>query len=162
MPRRCTVCDHEKHAEINRVLVADDAGYRNIAKRFQLSLASVYRHACEHLPERLAKAQKAREIADADSLLAEARTLQKATLHILGTAMRGGDHRTALGAVREARGNLELLGKLLGKLESGQTVNVLVSPEWRAVQTVILEALAEFPAARVKVASALLSVGREN
>ena len=164
MPRRCTVCDHPERAQIDRALVTDQAGYRSIAGRFQLSPPSLYRHACEHLPERLAKAKEAKEAAEADSLLGEARTLQKATLHILGTAMRSGDHRTALSAVREARGNLELLGKLLGELQSGATVtvNILASSQWRTLQAVILEALSDYPDARTRVATALLTVERAN
>ena len=68
-----------------------------------------------------------------------------------------------MGAIREARGNLELLGKLTGELrERGiqpapqNTVNVLVtSPEWLKIRNVIARALQPFPEARAAVVEAL-------
>ncbi len=162
MPRRCTICDHKERREIDRALVARSDSSRGIARNFGTSEDALYRHYAEHLPERLTKARDAREIADADSLLAEVRTLQKATRHILSRALTAEDHRTALGAIREARGNIELLGKLLGELQDAATVqvNVLASPEVRALQTVMFEALADFPDARAHVAGVLLTLGR--
>ena len=62
------------------------------------------------------------------------------------------------GAIREARGSLELLGKLAGQLQEGPTVNILVSAEWRGLQTVILKALEPHAAARLAVAEALATV----
>ena len=49
-----------------------------------------------------------------DSLLNQVRSLQGKALAILVQAEAAGDLRTALGAVREARGNQELLAKMLG------------------------------------------------
>lgn len=83
------------------------------------------------------------------------RDLQTRTLNILDAAEQSGDLRTALGAIREARGNLELLGKLAGELQAGQVVNILVSPQWVTLRSVILESLEPFPEARLAVASAL-------
>ena len=159
MPRRCTVCTHPRREEIDRLLVARGGTFRDIARQFRVGKDALFRHYDDHLPEALAKAEGAKEAARADDLLGQMRTLQKATHHILAAALGSGDHRTALGAVREARGNLELLGKLLGELEHGTTVNVLISPEWRAVQAVILEALAPHPLVRQRVAAALLGAG---
>ncbi len=66
--------------------------------------------------------------------------------------------RTALGAIREARGCVELLGKLAGELQDAPTVNVFVSAEWLEVQTVILTALEPHADARFAVADALTNL----
>jgi hypothetical protein len=59
-----------------------------------------------------------------------------------------------LGAIREARGNLELLAKLLGELDE-RPVNVLLSPEWLNLRTVIVTALEPHPEARGAVLEAI-------
>ena len=74
------------------------------------------------------------------------------------TAEEGKDLRIALGAIREARGCVELLGKLAGELQDGATVNVFISAEWQTVQTAILDALAPHPDARIAVAMALREI----
>jgi hypothetical protein len=58
------------------------------------------------------KAREAEEAARADDLLEQVRHLQAHALHILERAEKAGDLRTALAAISQARGNLELLGKL--------------------------------------------------
>ena len=60
-----------------------------------------------------------------DSLLNQVRSLQGKALAILVQAEAAGGLRTALGAVREARGNLELLAKMLGLMnDKGHEVDV--------------------------------------
>jgi hypothetical protein len=68
MPRKCTVCEHEKVEEINRLLL-EGVSLRNLAKQYFVSAASLHRHKKDHLPAKLVKAREAREIAKADSLL---------------------------------------------------------------------------------------------
>ena len=154
MGRPCSVCAHPDRAAIDRALVSGTPRTA-LASRHGLSEPAVRRHEDTHLPERLSKAAEAAEIAEADDLLGQVRTLQHRALGILDQAEDAGDLRTALGAIREARGNLELLAKLLGELNEGTTVNVLVSPEWLQVRTIILQALDPFPDARLALADAM-------
>jgi len=86
-------------------------------------------------------AEKASEVAEADNLLGQVRDLQQSTLDILAEAERSKQYRTALGAIREARGNLELLAKLLGELDERPVVNLHISPEWLELRAVIVGAL---------------------
>jgi len=157
MPRTCSICQHPNREKINRLLVEGEI-FRKIAENFSLSITSLHRHKTEHLPGNLTKAKEAQEIAKADSLLEQVKSLQDRALDILSQAEESGDLRTALGAIREARGNLELLGKLAGELQAGQVVNVLVSPQWITLRSVILESLEPFRDARLAVASALEGV----
>jgi hypothetical protein len=155
MPRRCTVCDHEERASIDAALVSGTP-LRDIAGQHGVSKSALERHKAGHLPAHLAKAKEAGEVARADDLLSQVRHLQDRTLAILTTSEDAGELRTALAAIREARGNLELLAKLLGELDDAPKVNILVSAEWVAVRTSMMEALSPYPEARTAVAEALL------
>jgi hypothetical protein len=110
------------------------------------------------LPAKLVKAQEAREIAKADSLLDQVTELRDKALSILDKAEQAGDLRTALQGVREAKGCLELLARLQGELQEQATVNILINPQWLSLRTVILEALDRYPEARQAVARALREV----
>jgi hypothetical protein len=158
VPRRCTVCDHPESHGIDEALVTG-APYRSVAKRFELSESAVYRHKTEHLPAHLLKAKEVEEVARADDLLEQVRNLQTHALDILERAEKAGDLRTALAAISQARGNLELLGKLAGELDERPVVNLNVSPEWLELRAVIVGALDTHPQARGAVLSALEGAG---
>jgi transposase-like protein len=156
--RPCSICTHAERAAIDRAL-ASGASYRDVAKQFGVSHTAVYRHRKEHVPVALAQAVEAqakeRELRDAAALLAELDTLHSRTLTILERAERTGDLRTALGAIREARANVALIGEVLQLIDRRPVVNILALPEWQAVRGVLLTALAGFPDARIAVARAL-------
>jgi hypothetical protein len=158
MPRRCTVCGHPERHSIDEALVSG-APYRSVAKRFGLSESAVYRHKTEHLPAHLLKARQVEEVAQADDLLEQVRNLQAHALDILERAEKAGDLRTALAAISQARGNLELLGKLAGELDERPVVNLNVSPEWLELRAVIVGALEPHPAAHGAVLTALEGAG---
>lgn len=155
MPRPCSVCTHPEHAAIDAALVRGMA-CRELAALYRVSPDAMERHKAAHLPATLLKAQDAQEAAQADDLLAQVRALQTRALAILDSAEAAGDLRTALGAIREARGTLELLAKLTGDLDERPVVNVLVTPQWAATRMALLAALQPYPDARVAVAGALL------
>jgi hypothetical protein len=157
MARRCTVCDHPEKHSIDETLVTG-ASYRSVAKRFGLSESSVYRHKIEHLPTQLLKAKEAEETARADDLLEQVRDLQAHALNILDRAENAGDLRTALAAISQARGNLELLSKLAGELTDSPNVNITVTAEWTRVRATIIEALGPYSEARATVSAALLEL----
>ena len=157
MPRVCTICTHESAPEIDRALL-DGEPYRSIARRYGASPSAVLRHR-EHLPSQLVKARDAEEITQADTLLEQVRSLQTRALSILDRADESGDLKTALAAIREARSNLELLGKLAGELQQEGTVNVTVSPEWLTLRAVVISALQPYPAAAQAVSKALIEKG---
>jgi hypothetical protein len=134
--------------------------YRSVANRYEsLSQASVQRHSENHLPATLAQAKEAEMVAHADDLLEQMRDLQVRTFAILEAAEASEQHRTALSAIREARGNLELLAKLLGELDDRPTVNVLISSEWLELRAVIVGALERYSEARGAVLKAIAGTG---
>lgn len=156
MPRRCSICTHERLESIDRALVAGTA-LSEIAALFRVSDDALSRHKVNHLPALLTKAREAEEVAKADDLLGQVRELQERTFVLLEAAEESGERRTALAGVGEARRNLELLAKLTGELQerSGTTVNVLVSPQWIELRAVIVGALETYPDARGAVLKAL-------
>ena len=158
MPRRCTVRDQPERHSIDEALVSG-APYRSVAKRFSLSESAVYRHKTEHLPAHLLKAREVEEVAQADDLLEQVRNLQTHAFDILERAEKAGDFRTALAAISQAWGNLELLGKLASELDERPVVNLIVSSEWLDLRAVIVGALEPHPAAHRRVLRALESVG---
>lgn len=152
--QKCKVCGHAEVDTINKQLV-DGVPTRNIAKQYRLSDSSVYRHKSNCLPSTLVKARDVEQVANADALLNQLQELQKKTLSILDSNT-GKDDRIALTAIREARSNLELIGRLLGELDTSPKVGILIAnPEWVSVRTVILDALQPFIDARKAVIDAL-------
>jgi len=154
MTRVCTVCSHENRAGIDFALLSVTA-VRSIKNLNGLTHPSVIRHRENHLPTTLLKAQEAEEIADADNLLAEIRDLQRKTYGILEKAEAAEDLRTALGAIREARGNLELLAKLAQLIDDRPQINLHISPEWLELRAVIVTALDAHPEAQQSVLRAI-------
>jgi hypothetical protein len=67
MRRTCTACTHPQRDEIDRLLL-DGAALRNIAKRFSLSTASLFRHN-KHIAKTLSNARQEAEILRADGLM---------------------------------------------------------------------------------------------
>ena len=157
MPRVCTICTHKSRPKIDKALVVGEK-FRNIAEQFHVSLAPLVRHRDDHLPAALVKAQNATEAAQADALLAQVVDLRDKALDVLDTAQGSADLRAAIGAIREARGCVELLAKLAGQLKDAPTVNLILMPEWRQLQAAILAALEPHAEARLAVASALSEV----
>ena len=140
MARTCTICRHEKRADIDRALIAHQP-FRAIARQYEASKDALIRHHDNHLPAALLKAKDAEEVAQADVLLRQVGELRDRALAILDKAEAAAEYRDALAAIREARGCLELLGKLAGQLQDAPTVNVILSAEWRDIQAVMLVAL---------------------
>jgi len=157
MPRTCTVCGHDDRAAIDAALVTGSP-LRDVARQHGLSKDALFRHRSDHIPVSLARAQQAAAVAQADDLLAQLRALLAKALSLLAQAETGGDLRTALAGVREARATLELLAELEGELDRRQTVSIVLAPEWLAVRAALLDALAPFPDARAAVSGRLVAL----
>ncbi len=116
MARTCTVGAHPAHHRLNKLVVEGQESLRSIAHRHGLSKDALIRHRRAHIPKALVKAQEASEVAHGEDLLGQVRGLQARASQILEEAANSGDLRTALMAVREARGCVELIGKANGEL----------------------------------------------
>jgi transposase-like protein len=158
MPRVCTVCSHEERYEIDELLASRQSTYRGIARRYSVSEDAVSRHvANRHISELIALAADAERAARADSLLDRLEALQSRTLAILEATEETNEHRTALAAIREARGNLELIGEVTKELDRTPQLNLHLNPEWIELRTVIVQALEPYTEARESVLRAIRS-----
>lgn len=158
MPGRCTVCRHPRLEEIDRAIVGG-ASHRQIAADFGVTRQAVQRHSANgHVAAALLKAKDAAELVRADGLLGEVQALRDRALDCLTKAEAAGDLSTALKAIREARGSVELLAKLEGQLQTAPNVNVLITPVWRDIAATLLIALDPYPEARGAAADALLAL----
>ena len=119
MALKCSVCQHVSRAAIDRSLVHGEP-MRDVAGRYSISKSALHRHKEAHLPKALVRAQEAQEIVRAESLLGEVGTLLARTDTIYTESVANGDMRLALGAIREKRGCLELLGKVTGELDGAE------------------------------------------
>ncbi len=132
MARTCTVCAHPAHHRLDKLVVEGQESLRSIAHRHGLSKDALIRHRRAHIPKALVKAQEATEIAHGEDLLGQVRGLQARASQILDEAANSGDLRTALMAVREARGCMELIAKATGELVERHAhlhVNTGLTPE---------------------------------
>src|SRR5215208_4299759 len=144
MPRSCTICRHADRDAIEDAFVAGTPK-RRIASRYGVTERAVRHHLREHLPALLALARDAERASRADSLLDRIEALQSRTLAILQATEETHDHRVALAAIREARGNLELIGEVTKELDRTPSLNLHLNPEWIELRTVIVGALDAHP-----------------
>ena len=154
MPRTCTICTHPEVHAMDGALVAGQS-FRNIAEQYGKSATALFRHKSDHLPAVLVTGQAVREEAHALDVVKQLRDINAATLAILEDARDTHQSALALKAVDRVQKQIELQAKLLGELQDGQTVNVLVAPEWVSLRATILVALVPFPDAREAVVEAL-------
>jgi hypothetical protein len=161
MPRTCTVCSHDQRAEIDRALATGNASNRRIASHYGLTERAIRSHKAGHLPARLVKAAEQADVRHAIDVFAQLKAINGAALNVLKEARDVKDGDLALKAIDRIQKQIELQARLIGELQEGATVNVLVAhPEWLAVRATIFAALDGFPAARQAVAAALTEADR--
>jgi hypothetical protein len=178
MGRRCTVCDHPQRAAIDQALATGEV-YRNVARKFGISKSAAVRHKQLHLAPHLARAlgeaqeteatklvreresRRVQDIGHAIDVVRQLQAINAACLEILQKSRASGKDAVSLGAVDRIHRQIELQARLLGELEDGTTVNVLVAPEWHQVRLLIVNALNPYPEARAAVSRALEQIGGE-
>lgn len=159
MPRACTVCAHADRDAIDEALVGGSP-YLHVANDFGVDRHAVGRHAKNHLPIILATVSAKLEERRAETLVDRIEGLYDRADRILTAAEGANQLHLSLGALRELRGIVELLGRATGELrDSPQTVvNIIGSSEWQAIRAAVFEALQEHPQARAVVAGRLLAI----
>jgi len=128
---------------------------RRIASQHGVSERAVRYHMREHLPALLALARDAERAARADTVLDRMETLQAETKAVLDEVKGTDDYSTRLGAIREMRRNLELIGEITKELDRTPTLNLHLYPEYIEARTLIVQALTPYPEAKAAVVRAL-------
>jgi hypothetical protein len=153
VPRTCTVCAYEDAVLINEALVLHKISNRSIAKQYGVDHNAVQRHR-EHIPRLLVKAAEAEEIAQAEDLVHEIKTMVTRVRAFIDKAEAAHDGPEFRAHAAEWRKQVELLAKIAGELQQeGTTKNyVFISP---VVTQTIVAALAPYPEAGYAVSEAL-------
>jgi hypothetical protein len=158
VPRECTVCANPDAVLINEAIIGigehGKLSNRAITRQYDLSKDAVRRHR-EHIPEMLARASRAEEVAKADSLLDRLEDLQRRTEGVLEEVEGTENYGAILGAIREMRRNLEVIGELTKELNRAPTLNLQLNAEWIEIRTEIMQALEPYSEARGAVLRAL-------
>jgi hypothetical protein len=161
MPRPCTICAHYEVHSINVALVQREP-YRALARQYSVSRDALRRHSCEHLPRLLVEACEELEAYEASSILARIERLERETLEQLEAAKDEGDRRVVLSAIREQRGNIELVARIRQLIDERPVTNIVLSPEWVRIRGAMMEALEPYQEARIAVAGRLLELEGTN
>jgi len=157
--RTCTICSHENRYDIDSILVDRAKPYRYIALQYGVSKDAISRHVnSRHISELLALAADAEQAARADTLLDRVEALQSRIEAFLGRVEGTDNYSATLGAFREMRANLDLIGEVTKELDRTPTLNLELNPEWLRVEAVIVGTLERFPAAKEAVVGALLAL----
>ncbi|MEN6396752.1 MAG: hypothetical protein ABFC78_09745 [Methanoregula sp.] len=122
MPRTCSICKLKTRNAIDKALVEPGATIRGVARQFRVSDDALTRHVkAGHIVQKIAKAQQAQDIAEADDLLKEIIEIQQHQKTIFNEARertiegyKVPDNRLALEALRDQSKIVELKGKVLG------------------------------------------------
>jgi hypothetical protein len=158
MARACSVCSHSDAVLINELLVIERQSNRAIARQYSLHHDAIRRHR-EHIPRLLVKAAEAEQIAQADDLVHEMKTMISRVRAFIDKAEEADDGPEFRAHAAEWRKQVELLAKIVGELqqEGTATVNIGITahPDYRRLSDAIAAALDAYPQAGYAVAAAL-------
>lgn len=123
---QCSICAHKDRRKIDAALVIEGTTVRAIARQFGVGKDALLRHVKNgHVVQKIAKAQQAQDIVEADTLLSEIQEIHKNQKLIFNEARsrkaigENGevpfpDNKLALEALRDQSKIIELKGKVLG------------------------------------------------
>ena len=166
MPTKCTICYHSDRARIDSDLIAGQP-LSEIARTYKISTSAAHRHRHRHLVGPIAQAAKTRKEAMAQlggDLLTKISEIEFRARAILNAAEAAGSLTASLGALRELRETVKLLGQVTQQLHTGPMTinNFILTPEWTLLKSAIANALRKHPDALRDVLLALKSLNVEN
>ena len=153
----CSICSHPDRTLIDQEIVLGKS-QRKIGADFEVSRDAVSRHSANHLSPALRKAMSRRESGGPTKALDRLEALYSRGEAILDQSDADGKPVISLAAMKELRATLEVIARITGELDdrpSVQILNVASNPEWVALRTALMAALAPHPAAAEAVALAL-------
>ena len=156
---RCKCGRYPGHLELDKAYLNNEISLQDYADKVGCkSRSSVERHVKGHLPDALLKATDIENVANGDSLLDQLKEAREKTLSLLNKAEAVADTRVygaPVAYLKEIREQIKLLAELEGRLAAQPQVNILVSPQWLELRTVIISALDDHPRAREAVINAI-------
>ena len=132
MSRGCKICKDEKVRAINNAII-DGETLQVIANKFGFHPSTISRHKA-HVADKISKAAVICDAQEGASVLQKISDLMQKAHDLLDTAEQSGDVKTAIQAVREARGCLELMARVSGEL-APEKIQIMIAP---VVQQVVV------------------------
>ena len=123
MSRQCSVCTHERRAEIDEAIVAGTVALRRIAVDNGVSETALRRHAKNHIAKSLTNSKQAMDAVLSDDLFKKIEVLEVETTGIKATALEAGNLNVALTCIDRMARLIELYGKMKGMVKDFE-VNV--------------------------------------
>ena len=159
MGQPCSICKHPQCEEINKLVASGEPNQR-LATKYGVTESAIRRHkASGHITKKIAKAADARERLDSTKLLDMMERLLGEAVSVLRDAKISGDNRTRLAAINTAANLNRTLLEVAGELKNNAPmVNILFSPQWVQIRTVILASTEEYPEARARIVEGLSSI----
>lgn len=157
----CSICSHERRDEFDTAVATKKMSRAEVARLVGCERSTVTRHFKNHVQPALS----ARTERDMEAVVLDVEKILQDMLARLMTqlekAEQEDDWRAVRGFIATTLRAVELLAKIKGDLDERPVVNLLISPDWLRVRSVLLGALTPFPDARVAVASALSDLEAE-
>jgi hypothetical protein len=145
MAQKCTICTHPDRKKIDEAIASGEPNTR-IAASYNLKEQAIRRHKKYHIQKMVKAAAKKEEHRIerlADDIVGQVRDLNNRVLRILSDCEGDGDRRNEIAALREAKGLLELQGKLMGNFGPTTAIQIntmpslRTAPEWAVVVRVL-------------------------
>ena len=120
MATQCTICKHQRRAEIDAAVMEDGAS-KKVAAAFGVSLFALKRHRA-HLAELIAATptKSLLDATDVDTIIEKTHRLEQRAEALLDKAENAGDIRAALAAVGTLKNLLEFLANISGAIKPAQ------------------------------------------
>ena len=136
MPKSCKVCRADNVKEIDRAII-DGETLQNIADKFNFHISTLSRHK-QHIANKINTYSVLADAQEGGIVLQRIEDLLQKANSLLDKAERSGDIKTALIAIRETRGCLELLAKATGQF-TPEKILIQVEPVLNTLVMILKE-----------------------
>lgn len=123
MPRQCSICSQPSKTEINRLLISGEPLVSIVSKFPELTKSSLNGHLNSHIPQSMAQAKNAQDVAQADDILGRLQALSAETRQIFQELKQAKDFDLALKAInrlerQEAEARLQAVVDVRDRLQA--------------------------------------------
>lgn len=156
MPRKCTICEHERSEQITQALLRG-IPYRELVDEYGVSMGALHRHK-QHITAQMMNSADAVEVSEPGIVMRRIALLNERAEQLYNEALKQKDTLNAVRVLKELREIVALYAKLTGELNTQSQVvhqHVHISSEWVALRQTMLNALAPYPEARAALIAAL-------
>jgi hypothetical protein len=119
----CKVCTHSQRLAIDKEIVRG-GNLANIAKEFNLSYPSLYRHSKEHISRQLATAMVKKGIDNDFDLISKIEIMFQRVENIFLKSEKAGKNGLALKAINSQKGIVELLTKISDSIQQAKQTQI--------------------------------------